>query len=272
MPENSQNPEVSISDLLLYINCPRRVYFVSRGFELFPEINASRLERMILKELSMNYPEIVKMYSLNADTMCKELESALSQACEDLPIMFPKEFAHTEKGFLEEGNARARAKIPEIAANLLKGLEEFGKDAMLAALTPVKTEPIIYSEHLNLKGSPSKIVCFEGLNVPSIIRPGSCPVQGVWASDRIHVASLALLLEAESGKEVPFAFVEYVGFGIIRKVVIRSSNRREVLKICRRVEKIKAGLMPEKTEEKFCTECTFSEHCVSNSSLMSKFF
>ncbi|MPM51301.1 hypothetical protein SDC9_98049 [bioreactor metagenome] len=186
--------------------------------------------------------------------------------------MFPKEFAHTEKGFLEEGNARARAKIPEIAANLLKGLEEFGKDAMLAALTPVKTEPIIYSEHLNLKGSPSKIVCFEGLNVPSIIRPGSCPVQGVWASDRIHVASLALLLEAESGKEVPFAFVEYVGFGIIRKVVIRSSNRREVLKICRRVEKIKAGLMPEKTEEKFCTECTFSEHCVSNSSLMSKFF
>lgn len=186
--------------------------------------------------------------------------------------MFPKEFADRETGFMEEGAARVRAKIPEIAANLHKGLEEFGKDAMLAALTPVKTEPIIYSERLNLKGSPSKIVCFEGLNVPSIIRPGSCPVQGVWASDRTHVASLALLLEAESGKEIPFAFVEYVSFGIIRKVVIRTSDRREVLKICRRVEKIKAGFMPEKTEEKFCPECTFSEHCVSNPSLMSKFF
>lgn len=272
MPEDSRSPEISVSDLLLYINCPRRVYFVSRGFELLPEINASRLERMLLKELSMNYPEIVKMCSLNADIICKELENALNQACKDLPLMFPKEFARTEKEFLEEGDARARAKIPEIAANLLKGLEEFGSDAMLAALTPVKTEPIIYSERLNLKGSPSKIVCFEGVNVPSIIRPGSCPVQGVWASDRIHIAALALLLEAESGKETPFAFVEYVSFGIIRKVVIRSSDRREVLKICRRVEKIKAGFMPEKTEEKFCPECTFSEHCVSNSSLMSKFF
>jgi CRISPR-associated exonuclease Cas4 len=110
------------------------------------------------------------------------------------------------------------------------------------------------------------------MNVPSIIRPGSCPVQGVWASDRIHVASLALLLEAESGKEIPFAFVEYVSFGLLRRVVIRSSDRREVLKICRHVEKIKAGFMPEKTEEKFCPECTFSERCVSNSSLMSKFF
>lgn len=272
MPADSQNSEISVSDILLYINCPRRVYFVSRGFELFPEINASRLERMLLKELSLNYSEIVKKCSLNADTVCKELEAALNQACEDLPLMFPKEFARTEKETLEEGNARARAKIPEITANLLKGLEEFGKDSMLAALSPVKTEPIIYSERLNLKGSPSKIVCFEGVNVPSIIRPGSCPVQGVWASDRVHVASLALLLEAESGKEIPFAFVEYVSFGIIRKVVIRSSDRREVLKICRRVEKIKAGFMPEKTEEKFCPECTFSEHCVSNSSLMSKFF
>jgi CRISPR-associated exonuclease Cas4 len=272
MPTNSQNPEINVSDLLLYINCPRRVYFVSRGFELFPEVNASRLERMLLKELSLNYSDIVRKCSLNADILCKELEAVLSQAYEDLPLMFPKEFARIEKESLEEGNVRARAKIPEIAANLLKGIEEFGKDSMLAALTPIKTEPIISSERLNMKGSPSKIVCFEGVNVPSIIKPGSCPLQGVWASDRTHATALALLLEAGSGKEVPFAFVEYVSFGLLRKVVIRSSDRREVLRICRRVEKIKAGFMPEKTEEKFCAECTFSEHCVSNSSLMSKFF
>jgi len=55
-----------------------------------------------------------------------------------------------------------------------------------------------------------------------------------------------MFLEAESGGEVPFTFVEYVSFGLLRKLVIRSSDRREVLKICRRVEKIKAGFMPEK--------------------------
>jgi CRISPR-associated exonuclease Cas4 len=55
MSDKPQNPEISVSDLLLYINCPRKMYFVSRGFELFPEVNVSRLERMLLKELSLTF-------------------------------------------------------------------------------------------------------------------------------------------------------------------------------------------------------------------------
>ena len=163
-------------------------------------------------------------------------------------------------------------KFPEIAANLSRAVEEYGKEPMLAALTPVKIEPFLSSEKLNLKGVPSKLVCFEGEQVPSILKPGSCPEMGVWASDRVHAAALVLLLEAQKEKEVPFAFVEYVSFGLLRKVVIRSSDRREVLQICRRVKKIKEGLLPEKKEEKFCKECNFSEQCISNPSLMSKFF
>jgi len=267
-----QNPEISVSDLLLYLNCPRKVYFVSRGFELFPEINVSRVERMLLKELSLTYPESVKKYSLNADNLHKELEIDLAQICIDLPLLFPGELEGVGKDIFEEAETRARAKIPEIANNLLRAVEEYGKEPMLAALTPVKTEPFLSSEKLNLKGVPSKLVCFEGLHVPTILKPGNCPDQGVWASDRIHVAALVLLLEAESGKEIPFAFVEYVSFGLLRRVIIRSSDRREVLQICRRVEKIKTGFMPERKEEKFCNECNFLEHCTSSPSLMSKFF
>lgn len=272
MSAESPNQEINVSDLLLYLNCPRRVYFVSRGFELFPEINASRLERMILKELSLTYSEIVRKCSLNADNLNKELETFLAQTCTDLPLLFPRELADVKREIFEEGQERARAKIPEITTNLLGALEEYGKEPMLAALTPVKTEPFLSSERLNLKGVPSKLVCFEGMQVPSILKPGSCPEQGVWASDRIHAAALVMLLEAENGKEVPFAFVEYVSFGLLRRVVVRSSDRREVIKICREVEKIKAGLMPERKEEKFCKECNFSERCISDSSLMSKFF
>jgi CRISPR-associated exonuclease Cas4 len=267
-----QNPEISVSDLLLYFNCPRKVYFVSRGFELFPEINVSRVERMLLKELSLTYPESMKKCSLNADNLNKELEVALAQICIDLPLLFPGELAGVGKEIFDEAETRARSKIPEIANNLLGAVEEYGQEPMLAALTPIKTEPFLSSEKLNLKGVPSKLVCFEGLQVPSILKPGNCPDQGVWASDRLHVAALVLLLEAESGKEVPFAFVEYVSFGILRKVIIRSSDRREVLQICRRVEKIKSGFMPERKEEKFCNECNFLEHCTSSPSLMSKFF
>jgi len=128
---------------------------------------------------------------------------------------------------------------------------------MLAALTPIKTEPFLSSEKLNLKGVPSKLVCFEGLQVPSILKPGNCPDQGVWASDRLHVAALVLLLEAESGKEVPFAFVEYVSFGILRKVIIRSSDRREVLQICRRVEKINQDSCPKEKKRNSVMNATF---------------
>lgn len=272
MSPDSPNKEINVSDLVLYISCPRRVYFVSRGFELFSEVTVSRLERIILKELSLKYPEIMKECSLNADNLYKELEISLVKVCIDLPLLFPRELAGVKKEIFEEGEARARAKIPEIAANLLGAIEEYGKESMLAALTPIKAEPFLSSERLNLKGIPSKLVCFEGAQVPSILKPGSCPEQGVWASDRIHAAAFVLLLEAESGKEVPFAFVEYVSFGLLRRVVIRSSDRREVLKICREVEKIKSGFMPEKKEEKFCKECNFSERCISDSSLMSKFF
>jgi len=272
MPVDSSNQEINVSDLLLYINCPRRVYFVNRGFELFSEVTASRLERIILKELSLNYPEIVKECSLNADNLYEELEISLGKVCTDLPLLFPRELAGVTKEIFEEGEARARAKLPEIAANLRAAFEEFGKEPMLAALTPVKTEPFLSSERLNLKGIPSKLVCFEGVQVPSILKPGSCPQQGVWASDRIHAAAFVMLLEAGNGKEVPFAFVEYVSFGLLRRVAVRSTDRREVLKICREVKKIKAGIMPERKEEKFCKECSFSEHCISESSLMSKFF
>jgi CRISPR-associated exonuclease Cas4 len=272
MISKSQNPEICVSDLILYVNCPRKVYFVSRGFELFRETNVSRVERMILKELSLTYPESLKKCSLNADNLYKELEVNLTQICADLPLLFPGELEGTEREIFDEAEVRARAKIPEIAANLLRAVEEYGKEPMLAALTPIKTEPFLFSEKLRLTGVPSKIVCFEGKQVPSILKPGNCPDQGVWASDRIHVAALVLLLEAENGKEVPFAFVEYVSFGILRKVIIRSSDRREVLQIGRRVEKIKSGLMPERKEEKFCKECNFLEHCISSPSLMSKFF
>jgi len=272
MPAESPNPEINVSDLLLYASCPRKIYFVNRGFELFPEMNGQRLERMILKELSLTYPEILRKCSLNADTLRKELEISLAQTCTDLPLLFPRELAEVTREILEEGEARARAKIPEIAVNLLGALEEYGKEPMLAALTPVKAEPFLSSERLNLKGVPSKLVCFEGVQVPSILKPGSCPEQGVWASDRMHAAALVLLLEAENGKEIPFAFVEYVSYGLLRRVVVRSSDRREILKTCREVEKIKAGLMPERKEEKFCKECNFLQHCTSDSSLMSKFF
>lgn len=46
---------------------------------------------------------------------------------------------------------------------------------MLAALTPIKTEPFLSSEKLNLKGVPSKLVCFEGAQVPFNLKAWKLP-------------------------------------------------------------------------------------------------
>jgi len=55
---------------------------------------------------------------------------------------------------------------------------------------------------------------------------------------------------------------EHLKIMLIYQTIIPSSDCRKVLKICRCVGKIKAGLMPENTEEKLYPKCTFSEHCV----------
>ncbi|MDD4497787.1 MAG: Dna2/Cas4 domain-containing protein [Methanosarcinaceae archaeon] len=273
MKSGAQTSQSSVSDLLLYFGCPRRVYYTSRGFELLPEMTAARVERMLEKELALTYPELMGGDSLNADSLNSALKAALACAAEDLPLLYPGEFTAVDEALLGEGKALAEARLPEIGANLLQTLEEYGKKNFLAALTPVKSEPFLSSERLNLKGSPSKLVCFEETLLPSVIKTGNCPTSGVWARDRFHVTALVLLLEAERGKAMEDAFVEYAGHGLLRKVRLRAADRREVLKVCRRVEKIKNGFMPEKKEGPLCTHCSFFDQCAQKpSSLLSKLF
>lgn len=273
MKSSTQVPQSSVSDLLLYFGCPRRVYYTARGFELLPEMTAARVERMLEKELALAYPELIRECSLNADSLNSALEATFAHAAEDLPLLYPVEFAAVDEVLLEEGKALAKAQLPEIGANLLQTLEEYGEKNFLAALTPIKSEPFLSSARLKLRGSPSKLVCFEEKLLPSVIKTGNCPTNGVWARDRFHVTALALLLEAEKEEAVQNAFVEYAGHGLLRKVKLRAADRREVLKVTRRVEKIKNGFMPEKKEGPLCNHCSFSEQCSQkSSSLLSKLF
>lgn len=273
MKPNAQISQSSVSELLLYFGCPRRVYYTARGHELLLEITSSRIERMLEKELALAYPELMKGASLNADSLNLALKATLERAARDLPLLYPRELKAANQSLLEEGKALAEARLSEIGTNLLQSLEEYGKKNFLAALTPIKSEPFLASERLNLKGFPSKLVCFEEKLLPSIIKTGNCPRNGVWAQDRFHATALILLLEAEYEQNIEEAFVEYASHGLLRKVKIRALDRREVLKVCRRVEKIKSGFMPEKKEGPLCKHCSFSKQCKQKpSSLLSKFF
>ena len=98
------------------------------------------------------------------------------------------------------------------------------------------------------------------------------PENGVWGNDRLHITALCMLVEEEYEQALEYGIVEYVSEGIVRKVRIRTNDRRQVLKVKKRVENIVNGNLPEKKESKLCSYCDFKDMCTTKSSLASKLF
>ena len=151
-------------------------------------------------------------------------------------------------------------------------MAENGKEEFLSSITPVRTETVLHSERPVLTRIPTKLVGVDDAVVPSIIKTGNYPENGVWKNDRLHLAALAMLVENKYQNAVEHGFVEYARYGIVRKVRIRPDDRRQVLKVRNRVEKIKDGTMPERMESQLFDKCNFSQMCSTKATLASKFF
>ena len=272
-----QNNEINmnVSELLMYFRCPRQVYYLYRGHELMPDISSKYIEGMLLKELALSYPDIVSAYSSNAEGMMKSLETELGHVSDNIELIRPGDLEGASSEMMEDARSAVSECVKEIGTNLASFINEHGKEEILSCIDPVKTEPILYSERIGLSGMPSKLVCHAGNVVPSVIKTGKYPKNGVWNNDRLQIAALAMLVEEEYGKTVEYGFVEYARYGIVRKVIVRANDRRQILKIANRVKKIKDGTMPDKKESTLCTHCNFSEMCSKCStkvSLASRFF
>ena len=272
-----QNDEINmnVSELLMYFRCPRQVYYMYRGHELMPAISSQYIESMLLKELALSYPDIVSAYSSNAEGMMKSLETEFCRVCDNIGLIRPGELEGASPELMENARSAVSECIKEIGTNLVSTINEDGKEELIGCINPVKTDPILYSERIGLSGMPAKLVCHAGNVVPSVIKTGKYPENGVWNNDRLHIAALAMLVEEEYGKTVEYGFVEYAKYGIVRKVIVRVNDRRQILKIANRVKKIKDGTMPDKKESTLCEHCNFSEMCGKCStkvSLASRFF
>ena len=272
-----QNDEINmnVSELLMYFRCPRQVYYLYRGHELMPDISSKYIEGMLLKELALSYPDIVSTYSSNAEGVVENLETELGHVCDNIELIRPGDLEGASSEMMEDARSAVSECVKEIGVNLMSAISEHGKDELLSFIDPVKTDPILYSERIGLSGMPAKLVCHAGNVVPSVIKTGKYPENGVWNNDRLQIAALAMLVEEEYGKTVEYGFVEYARYGIVRKVIVRANDRRQILKIANRVKKIKDGTMPDKKESTLCEHCNFSEMCSKCStkvSLASRFF
>ena len=237
---------VRISDIGLYLRCPRLVYFDALGSlprKAWPV-------HLLMRELMLGI--------FGSDDLKGELEASLARLEQDLPLIYGDEIDPEE---LAIASREVVALIPGMAQGLATVLDK---------ILPSVLEVDLRSDRLGLSGRLDRLVT-DG-HVPSIIKTGFAPDDGVWKKDRLQLAGYAMLTEEQYGGRIKHCQVEYPRSGVIRTVQIHSVDRGRFLRIRNRVQQIKEGRPPERPEEARCDNCEVRDKCETRMSLASKFF
>ena len=237
---------VRISDIGLYLRCPRLVYFDALGSlprKAWPV-------HLLMRELMLGIS--------GSDDLEGELEASLARLEQDLPLIYGDEIDPEE---LAIASREVVALIPGMAQGLATVLDK---------ILPSALEVDLHSDRLGLSGRLDRLVT-DG-QVPSIIKTGFAPDDGVWKKDRLQLAGYAMLTEEQYGGRIKHCQVEYPRSGVIRTVQIHSVDRGRFLRIRNRVQQIKEGRLPDRPEEARCDNCEVRDKCETRMSLASKFF
>jgi len=238
------SPLVRISDIGLYLRCPRLVYFDALG-TLPRKIDP---EQILLRELMLSLSQCENDVESHLNSIFAKLEM-------ELPLIYETPYKE-----FEMASKNIKAIIPEIAQGL---------SSHLGMLFPSDVEVDLRSDRLGLSGRLDRLI--SGC-VPSIIRTGSAPEDGVWKRDRLMLAGYGLLLGEKYNKILDRGRVEYPRTGIVREIQIHSVDRGRVLRIRDRIQQIKDGQLPDKPEGANCDNCVVRERCETRYSFASKFF
>jgi len=237
---------VRISDLGLYLRCPRLVYFDALG----------RLPRKVsLVHLLLH--DLMLSISCGEDLEGRLLIE-LANLEQELPIIYGEEI---DAQAIFPAAREVEALIPAIAQNLASSLDK---------ILPSEVEVDLRSERLGLSGRLDRLV--KNGNTPSIIKTGSAPAEGVWKRDRLQLAGMCMLIAEKYCKRIDHGLVEYPRSGIVREVQIHSVDRSRVLRLRNRIKQIKEGRLPDRPEEARCYDCDLRDRCETRMSLASKFF
>ena len=255
-------PPVRISEISLYLRCPRLVYFQAMGRQVWPKAEGPK--NLLLREIALSLSEFEPE---GVTDLLAWLREALDRAEAELPVIWGEEVNIHD---LRAAAGEIREALPEMASRL---------SPKLNLLIPSEVEVDLRSDRLGLSGRLDRIVSRAGDDgpkdravIPSIIKTDNPPETGVWRSDRLRLAGYAILLEDELKRRIDSGIVEYPRAGEVREVEIRSSDRRRVLRIRDRVRLINGGKLPDRPREAPCELCPVLEICETGSTLASKFF
>ena len=152
-------PLVRISDIGLYLRCPRLVYFDNLG-KITRENNT---EQILLRSLMLTLSQETDLES--------QLKEALARLEEEIPIVY-------EVG--PEGLGQACRELEGKISLIAQGLSPY-----IDRLFPCEAEVDLRSERLGLSGRLDRLA--PGFT-PSLIRTGQAPEDGVWKKDRLMLA------------------------------------------------------------------------------------
>jgi CRISPR-associated exonuclease Cas4 len=237
------SPPVRISEIGLYLRCPRLVYFECLG-DRPREVDAAHI---LLHSLMLSLSQKSDLEG--------QLREILARLEEELPLVY-------EIGPEEIGPA-CRELEGEIAS-IARGLAGY-----MDQLIPCQAEVDLHSDKLGLSGRLDRLA---PESTPSLIRTGKAPQEGVWKKDRLMLAGYALLLGEKQRTHINQGLVEYPRSGLVRAVQIHSVDRARVLRLRDRIRQIKEGRLPDRPEDAPCRTCQAAEICETRHSLASRFF
>ncbi|VVB86822.1 Uncharacterised protein [uncultured archaeon] len=251
---------IRVSDISLYNKCPRMCYFLDKGHPLAKDTSPEYLERIILKELALTYNPAFN----NVDKL-SFLGCELDRISKEIRIIYPVELSGINDDTLAISISNARSCLETICSNLSSNGDFYANEE-------VEVEPLLRSEKFGLTGSPDKLIKINDVFIPSIIKTGKMPENGIWQSDRLQLTAYAILAGEKYNAPVERGFVEYARWGKVRDVVIKRHERRKVIQIRDKIKKIQDGFMPEKPEDAPCERCGYTGICDVKSTLASRFF
>ena len=251
---------IRVSDITAYLKCPRMAYFMIKGNELVKEVTPSHLDKIILKELALSYQA-----ACNNDDSISFLNDELDRLSDDIRVIYRSELSGINDELIVESISNVRGMLGNICPNLTENRDFY-------AAEPIHVGEVLQSGKFGLTGSPDKLLEINNCIIPSIIKTGNMPENGVWRSDRLQLTAYAILVEEMYDSIVESGFVEYAGFGTVREVKLKSHERRKVLQVRAKIKKIQDGIMPEKPKSAPCEYCGFVDMCDVKSTLASRFF
>ncbi len=249
---------IKVSDITVYLKCPRMCYFTNRGHELVKNITPRYIERIILKELALTYSAAFSITDKHSF-----LNDELNRISNDIRMIYPAELSGIDDNALANSISNVRSCLDEICSNLSSNDDFYASTSV---------EALLRSEKFGLTGSPDRLIKINNEFIPSIIKTGNMPENGIWRSDRIQLTAYAMLVGEIYNSAVEHGFVEYARWGKVRDVTIKRHERRKVLQIRDKIKKIQDGSMPERPKDAPCEHCGFREICDVKSTLASRFF